>query len=193
MSSVPKHVHLAEYDRRREGVALPAQPSIATGADMNDENTGEEIRCCYCEATEGECEHLLAVVDITFDACVGGYAYDRYRCFRDLIEHSFEDALELRAHRPVKWYDSDLDALWAAVIASFSVEHPVVDLDSAYVNRLVGRLFVEAGGKRYVGTESGGPGLSSSVAVYFTRNPKQVFEKSLALLRERLTATPKQR
>jgi hypothetical protein len=155
---------------------------------MRDEDTDEEVLCCFCGAPEGECSHWLAVVDVTFNQCVAGYAYDRYHEFRDEIEEAFLTALESGERRPDRWRDPELAGLWADVVKEYSPSNLSFHLDDYCVTRLIGGLFLEGGADIYPGqiSEGGGPGLSSGIWVYFAKEPNLVFEKAISLLKARL-------
>lgn len=59
---------------------------------MLDSDSHEAIRCPYCGSLD-DCQHLLAVVDETFGECLGGYAFDRYFEFREMVEGTLRKLL----------------------------------------------------------------------------------------------------
>lgn len=159
---------------------------------MRDEDSGAPIECPYC-GSEGDCKHLLAMIDLSFLECSGGYAYARFREFHGAIEDAFLRELKAGASATVKWGSPELDCLWTDAHDHYSSEDPGwVEIDGDILYRSIVEWLDEAGGDRYPGIidDEGGPRFSSAIALFYAKSPKQVFDRATALLAERL-AQPK--
>src|SRR5688572_4870267 len=83
-------------------------------ADDDDELDPEdgEPECPYCDGSKDKCKHLLAIIDITFDECRGGYLYGKYGKFFYLVADKFEETLRLKHDVQFAGFDDYLDELW---------------------------------------------------------------------------------
>lgn len=154
---------------------------------MHDEETGEEIQCPYCEATEG-CEHLVALIDKTFGEVLGGQFFERRDDFVELVEKTLLAALQAGTKRLDKAADPNLQALWIIAAEDFKPGNTALSTDSGPLTQLQVDLFRKAGGKEPEGCPvlEGGPGQSSALAVFYSDQPKRVVSEVFTLLNARL-------
>jgi hypothetical protein len=162
---------------------------------MLDEDSGEIIRCPYCES-DGDCEHLLAVIDHSFLECSGGYAFDRLDDLHEMIERAFlkylrqSDVGKQPQQLNVTWSNEFLEELWAYAEEKYPSEDDKdsVEIDGDVFFRLITDLLQEAGGDEYFGSidDDGGPGFSSEITLFHAREPAAVFDNAMALLSQRL-------
>ena len=75
---------------------------------VNPEEENDEVpaggRCPFCELLAGECDHLLASINLTYAEIVAGAAFAHERVVLDLLEHlaaSDPDALKVAGAGPV--------------------------------------------------------------------------------------------
>lgn len=156
---------------------------------MQDENTGEEIRCPHCASTE-ECSHLLALIDRTFNECSAGYASERYFEFHSLVENAFRDLLQSGAPAECSWRDPKLGELWDYAREAHCDDDEDVLLDPHIMTRLIVRLLADAGGEKVSRPITDGfeaPGLSSAFALFYAKEPARVFDAALLQLKLLLT------
>jgi hypothetical protein len=73
-----------------------------------DEDEDDEVpaggRCPICERLAGECDHLVASIDLTYSEFVAGAIFAHERAILDLLEHlaaSDPDALKVAGSGPV--------------------------------------------------------------------------------------------
>jgi hypothetical protein len=155
---------------------------------MRDEYTGDEIKCPYC-ASVGDCSHLLAMIDRTFNECAGGYACKRYGDFGNIIENAFGQLLRGGEQKKSPSNDPDITELWHHALESFSSGDAEVALDSNALDGLIEVLLIEAGAVKYprpIDDGCGAPGFSSAITLLHAMNPKGVFESALSNLKTRL-------
>jgi len=154
---------------------------------MRDSASEGVVPCPHC-GTEGNCPHLLALIDETFNECADGYGYARYDEFRAAIEDSFGRLLSDGSRKRLKWGDKQIQKLWHRAVENYSSEDSEVTLDPDVLTVLIVDLLETSGGKRYSGSVSddGGPGLSSVYCVFHAKNPKRVFDSALSMLKDRL-------
>jgi len=103
---------------------------------MRDENTRDEVRCPYCRSV-GECSHLLAVIDRTFNECMGGYASQRYDEFRNVIENAFAPLLARGQQTKPSWNDPEIAELWDYALESRPPNNEGISLESYVLDRLI--------------------------------------------------------
>ena len=154
---------------------------------MRDENTGDEIRCPFCDSFD-DCPHLLALIDQTFCECSGGYAYERQHEFRALIEAAFMGSLRKGDRKQGSRKSEELSELWQYACTAYSPGDEDVALDQYVLTRLIVQLLEAAGGVRYPGSiESlGAPGYCSAWVLLHAKDPQAAFEAALADLKNRL-------
>lgn len=78
--------------------------------------------------------------------------------------------------------------LWAGALEAYSSDDVCVSLDGDVLNRLIVELFEEAGGDQYQGPidDGGGPGFASAITLFYAQSPREVFERALSKLNQRL-------
>jgi hypothetical protein len=156
---------------------------------MSDEDTGEEIPCPYCGQV-ADCDHLLAMIDQSFNECCGGYAFDRYEEFQTVIQTAFGRLLRLGKHKECPWSEETLCDLWQSAREAYATgdEDEDVSLDEYLLTGLIIEVLADAGGVRYSGSihDPGPPGFSSTLTVFHAKNPQSVFDIALANLQLRL-------
>jgi hypothetical protein len=158
---------------------------------MRDEDTGEAIQCPYCgsDGSEGDCEHVLAIIDRSFLECSGGYAIDRFKEFRQHIEKAFIDKLRIGAISSGRWKDDAIEELWEYAKDNYSeADGDWIEIDGDVLFRVIVELFEEAGGDEYPGLidDGGGPGFSSAITLFHAQSPNVVFNRAVELLLGRL-------
>jgi hypothetical protein len=177
---------------------------------MRDEDTGEEPRCDYCGA-KSDCKHLLAVIDRSFLECYGGYAFDRFDEFTEIITKAFMSVLRTESYEH-RWKDDDLNDLWDYTVENYVPDEDLyfedeeeaeeyydnchnyewnVHLSGDNLYDLIIQLFEDAGGESHPGSlvNGEGPGMTSTVYQYYAEFPQKVFEKALSILKKRLKKT----
>ena len=150
-----------------------------------DEDTGEAIRCPYCE-TEDWCKHYFAAIDRSFLECSGGYARERFDELSKLIEAAFRKHLQSKQKPTIKWEDYHLQDLWDNVETESGGNE--VYLDGSMLIELIVELFGEADTVELDGVEDDGPGLCSAMSIFYAEDAKKAFDQALADLSGRLTA-----
>jgi len=139
-----------------------------------DENTGEAPCCLVCNSVEA-CNHLVAVIDLTFGECHGGALYDHYQDIFALIEDVFEK-LSAAGKEP-SFSDPELGGLWEA--SEFEE-----DIDKIWVHLALGGWpflisLLEGEGAIQPSNsiiEAGPPGLSSAMAYLYGDNPSAMLD-----------------
>ena len=161
---------------------------------MLNENTGEEIRCPYCRAA-GECPHLLAVLDMTFNSCTAGYACRRFPDFERMARNTFMELLPNGATEEHSWIDGELAELWKYAQEAYSPSDQDAFLDSGIITRLIVNLFNGAGGEEYTNLidGEGGPGCSSAITLFYAEHPVEVFNAAITAFDALLTRQRLQR
>ena len=79
-------------------------PDDAPEDDEDEEAGAEGGRCPICEMLAGECDHLVASIDLTYAEFVAGAIFAHERVIRDLLERlaaSDPDALKVAGAGPV--------------------------------------------------------------------------------------------
>lgn len=159
---------------------------------MIDEDTGEEPTCPYCGSAE-DCPHLLAVLDMTFSTCEGGYCYERFDELKEPVERAFKERLLSTGTRPPRqqWKDNYVQELWTEVLEQGLPEDIEDDLDlpGLALFELIIEVLEAADGYRIYGSlvTEGGPGMSSAMELFYAEDPKVVFEKAVEELDRRLS------
>ncbi|NNM00376.1 MAG: hypothetical protein HKO62_06470 [Gammaproteobacteria bacterium] len=151
---------------------------------MYDEDTGEPIRCPFCDAEES-CRHRLALLDLSFLSCEDGYARGRFDEFSERIEKAFAERIQRKARPLKRWEKWHLDELWADATADTA---DGLMLSGDIMFQVVMELLTAAGGEEYPGciVADGGPGMSSAIALFFAEDPESVFTRSMELLERAL-------
>lgn len=154
---------------------------------MKDEDSREPIRCPYC-GTEGDCPHLLAAIDETFNECSGGYASDCYQEFRMVIDNSFGRLLQKGVRDDLTRESGELHELWNYAVKDYDSEDGEVSIDPYVLTRLIINLLEVSGGKKYPGSiyDGSAPGFTSVICVFHAQRPQSVFETALSELKARL-------
>jgi hypothetical protein len=157
------------------------------GDPMRDGASEDVVPCPHC-GTEGDCPHLLTLIDETFNECADGYAYVRYDEFRVAIEDSFGRLLSNGSRKGFKWGDKQIQMLWHHAVENHSSEDSEVSLDPDVLTVLIVDLLKTSGGERYSGpvSDDGGPGFSSVYCLFHAENPERVFDSALSKLKARL-------
>lgn len=73
-------------------------PENPAGDDEDEEEAAVGARCPLCELLAGECDHLVASIDLTYSEFVAGAIFAHERAIFDLMEHlaaSDPDALKV--------------------------------------------------------------------------------------------------
>lgn len=73
------------------------------GYEAEEEEAGAVEHCPICDAAEGECDHLLAAIDLTFYEIDGGTVFAHERAILDMIERlaaAGPDALKVAGASP---------------------------------------------------------------------------------------------
>ena len=150
-----------------------------------NEDTGEEVVCPVCDATEfWGCGHLVASFDRSFCECQGGLFYDHMHKFSSLIEGAFQSHLQ-KGSEPSLNYDA-LPELWEEAKNNFEPgDEDYVDLDGDILQRFLIELLEEAGAFDAPGSlmDPGGPGMTSSMSLLFSDNPSEVIRKAARQLK----------
>jgi hypothetical protein len=71
--------------------------------DDEDEAEASDARCPICEMLAGECDHLVASIDLTYSEFIAGAIFAHERVILDLLEHlatSDPDALKVAGAGP---------------------------------------------------------------------------------------------
>jgi hypothetical protein len=74
------------------------------GGDEDDEEVDAGTRCPLCEMLAGECDHLVASIDLTYSEFIAGAIFAQERPVLGLLEHlaaSDPDALKVAGAGPV--------------------------------------------------------------------------------------------
>ena len=150
-----------------------------------DDEQEEETTCPYCGRIGG-CPHLLAVVDLSYNFCAGGYASDHYEMFEKEITKVFLKLLKKKRRPAPSWRRDKIQALWRHALKDSSVEENYVALDPYILTQLTIDLLGEAGGEEYSAEDPGGPGLHSALKLFFAKDPKEVFNSAISILKEDL-------
>jgi len=157
---------------------------------MFEEDDPEKSICCpYCGATsEDGCQHVLGMVDHTFNECYGGSASDRYYEFRRSIEDHFLQLIKARQQESFSWGDVNLQELWNLAVENHSPRDEEVSLEMFAFTRLFTDLLEFAGGKKYPGSlyDGYGPGMTSVISLFHAQDPQKVFEGARSELDVRL-------
>ena len=90
-------------------MSAPGNPEDELREDpLEDDEDEEEVaaggRCPICEMLAGECDHLVASIDLTYSEFVAGAIFAHERVILDLLEHlaaSDPDALKVAGAGPV--------------------------------------------------------------------------------------------
>jgi hypothetical protein len=152
---------------------------------MKDEDTGEDIPCPWCEAV-GDCPHRLALIDLTFGQCDGGYAFDRWSEALTAVEDGLRFILKNRRISKAKQLSWTLRNMLTYAREDFDRKSDWISIDGSAFTRLMVESLTEAGGQEYEGSivDEGGPGASSAMALLHAEDPKAVFEAALTDLSE---------
>lgn len=167
-------------------------PEEDDDVNMDIEEPEGEVACPCCGVKEGECDHLLAVIDRTFGSLGGGYAHARSNEFYKLVETVFRGHLERNERMKFAWLDyqgDELQELWEAAVESWAEDNSFLQIDGDILTRMELQL-LEAEGAIECDSEcdGGAPGMSSAVSTYFAENPKEVFDNAIILLKEQLAS-----
>ena len=157
---------------------------------MIDEDTGEKPVCQICQRSDWwECGHLVASVDLTSAECHGGELYDRDDLFRELIRGSFSG--NLASAPPPAAACPELQDLWKAAQEEASTVDEIY-IDGWVLYPFLLDLLEQSGAVRHPGclVSPGGPGMSSSEALLFGREPREIANAAHLRLRILLAADP---
>lgn len=88
---------------------VPENPEHDLREDLPEEDPDEEVvaagsRCPICEMLAGECDHLVASIDLTYSEFVAGAMFAHERVILELLEHlaaSDPEALKVAGAGPV--------------------------------------------------------------------------------------------
>ena len=157
---------------------------------IHDESVdGEEecVRCPVCHAdTDAGCEHVVAVIDDTFEEGPDGYVYEYIPAFTQEITKVFRE--RLISGETAEWDNDYVNNLWTAL----EVEDDF-SLPSKEFNELVVELLEEAGGVSHFGTlisEFGGR-CESEVSIMYDENPEKLCDLAAKVLTKWLAAKPR--
>lgn len=156
-----------------------------------DEDSGDAVLCPYC-GQDGECPHLLAIIDRSFLEVQSGKAMGRVSKALKAIELAFKKrlAISMEARRQPSWNDEHFHQLWEAALEAWndSDGDQVVSIDMDVFYDLFADLLDEAGGHRYPGRiiEDGGPGFTSLLVVLHARYPTRVLKAFDKILSRRI-------
>jgi hypothetical protein len=150
---------------------------------MDDEFTEEKASCPYCGSDQG-CQHHLALFDLTFGECIGGYAFDRYEELEDVVRTAFLGLLESGRQEMYSWNDRDIAELWDIAVKEYAngmdfciYRFPFIGLlDDIMETRSIGM----ACGTDYP------PGFASDMVSFYHREPQKAFELVLSDLKSLL-------
>ncbi len=84
-------------------MTVPDKPVHGAEEDDDDEDV-VAARCPICEARAGECDHLVASIDLTYSEFIAGAIFASERTILDLLEHlagSDPEALKVAGAGPV--------------------------------------------------------------------------------------------
>ncbi|MDP9350559.1 MAG: hypothetical protein M3P51_03325 [Chloroflexota bacterium] len=153
---------------------------------MHDEDTGEDVECPFCGSGE-DCEHLLAVLDMTFHECRGGSVMTHLDTLRNQIQSAFAERLRTQAAPVESWKWDHLGELWDYSEDAYQSSGEVEIEEAAFLG-LVVELLEQSGGEEYPGSviDEGGPGFTSSMIVMYAADPAAVVGKASGVLRSRL-------
>lgn len=146
------------------------------------EDTDEEPRCVICGSDE-ECAHLVANIDRTFLECYCGVFLDWEHTFRSEIQEVFLKLL--RSGKEKKWRHDDLEQMWGQASNNYPAEGDDLMLDGYAFYRFVVELLEGAGAIDHPGSvvDDGGPGMTSSVSLLYSKRPKTVVKLAFKNLR----------
>jgi hypothetical protein len=157
---------------------------------MHDEDTGDAIICPTC-GSEGECPHLLAVLDRSFQTCVGGYALDRFQKFEDMIRKAFTERIRAGSDPGPSWAHRELDEMWKYAVDQTSDSEEMdaeIDIDGDPLFRLVAALLDREGVVELYAIEGDDmPGFTSAMSVLYADDAENAFETALADLHKSLS------
>ena len=151
------------------------------------EDTGEEVVCPICDATEyWECGHLVASLDRSFCDCYGGALYDHYGDFSSMIEEALLPQMSEKSSP--RFENADLEQIWEHANETFNPEDDYIDLDRYALQRLLISLLEETGACEPPGSliVPGGPGMTSSMVLLFADEPENVVKETLIQLASKL-------
>lgn len=152
---------------------------------MRDEDSNEKIKCMFCGSTD-DCEHLLAILDRSFNECCGGYLLNYYYQFQYIVEKAFSDIEKNCPNLKPSWDNYFISELWNKKMHDMPLSNYPVSVDEYILSRLIKELLTECGGYEYMGPIAGEnediPGFSSALTIIYAENPKSVYENALLLL-----------
>ena len=156
---------------------------------MHNENTEKSVLCPHC-SKEDDCPHLLAVIDLTFSECLGGYACSHgLGELEGLIEEAFQKHIKAGT-TPLKVIgDENLHQMWVYAGEYLEATHgdedddylPEIEIDNDALLRLAVELLFDAGGEERseIVDDEGIPGQASSMTIIYAREPKMVIDKAI--------------
>lgn len=149
---------------------------------MYVEETDEEPKCVIC-GSEDECKHLVANIDHTFLECYCGAFYEQEHDFRNEIESTF--LVLLKSGKSRKWKHDDITQMWDEACKDFNTEGEDFMLDGYAFYRFAVELLEGAGAIDHPGQviDGGGPGMTSSVSLLYSKRPKAVVKLAFKSLR----------
>lgn len=155
-----------------------------------DEGTNEPPECPFCGVSADEgCEHALALLDMTFGECRGGYCDDHLSEIGAYIRAAFASVSPTVEQANLQWSDALIQELWEGLDQKESRESADnIYLDSHEYMRFVAELLEEAGGKRHPGSllEDDGPGVTSAMELFYAKDPRAVTQAALEAVQSRL-------
>lgn len=149
---------------------------------MIEEETGEVVACPFCDE-EGDCEHLVAVFDMSFLSLDGGALFDR---IDDLAVKVGAAAVQRLRNRPgsvKKITHPNLEELFLEVEDELRHEPPDSDPDVEaglghliyLCNEILADLDVEQPSSSVY--EGDAPGYSSAMEIYWSARPSEVLDQ----------------
>jgi hypothetical protein len=149
------------------------------------EDTGERPKCPIC-GSEESCKHRVAVLDLSFLECVDGVLFDRTYEFLDILRDSF--AAKIESGADIKYTSDEVNSLWEYAKSQFDPVEKEIEIDSDIFYRLLGKTLEEAGADSIGAVTESGPGMSSSLRVFYADEPELVIQESKALLSRMLAS-----
>jgi hypothetical protein len=145
---------------------------------------GDSICCPICDATTDEgCDHVVACIDQTFDACEGGFACEKWWDeSRQRIETAFKDCVQ--AGREPEWQCVYVEEAWVAMIKQRLDNEEDVFVHAATATDLLIYVLEESGGTE-IGVGLTGPSggrCESEYRLVYAERPDEVCRKAAEML-----------
>ncbi len=143
------------------------------------------LACPECGVSPDEgCEHVLALIDVTFGYCCDGYAYDRWDEFAEIAAEAFRGFLCDGTHPD--WDSYQVQEVWDEMIAQGYGLDEGVTLGGSPLTRLIGDVLWEADAMQ-LGTSliaASGGRCESAMRLLYSDDPAATCDKAKTILKE---------